>query len=122
MTLTPDEYASAYLGNKLDVLTARLNCIELDRRRAVQALSADSEDRATECENDEVLDRLSSTTVAELDQVRHALDRLHAGHYGSCEGCGAPISEARLHARPEATHCLQCAPAAVQRHPVRLYG
>jgi RNA polymerase-binding transcription factor DksA len=119
MTLNQNEYASTYLGNKLDALTERLNRIEQDRRRAAQPLSADSEDRAAECENDEVLDRLSSTTSAELDQVRHALERLKAGHYGRCEDCGAPISEARLQALPEATRCLQCInPDTARQQPV----
>lgn len=113
MSLTSSESASAYLGKKRDALTERLQRIESDRRRATQPLSADSEDRAVECENDEVLDRLSSATAAELDQVRHALERLQAGHYGLCERCGAAIGEARLLALPEATRCLSCSePAA----------
>src|SRR3954454_11204858 len=40
-----------------------------------------------------------------LDDVVHALDKFDSGRYGSCEGCGDPISEARLEAMPSARYC-----------------
>lgn len=43
------------------------------------------------------------------DDLRAALDRVGQGTYGHCEGCGAPIGEARLEARPTARSCIACA-------------
>jgi DnaK suppressor protein len=37
-----------------------------------------------------------------------ALDRLHAGEYGTCVECSAPIAAARLQAFPEAQTCVRC--------------
>jgi DnaK suppressor protein len=44
--------------------------------------------------------------IAELDD---ALRRVDAAAYGVCEGCGRPIAEERLAARPFARHCVACA-------------
>ncbi|XVX19593.1 TraR/DksA family transcriptional regulator [Actinomycetota bacterium] len=46
-----------------------------------------------------------------LAAVEHALTRLDAGTYRTCERCGGPIGEARLNARPVATTCIRCAKA-----------
>ena len=43
-----------------------------------------------------------------LFQTRHALDRIDAGSYGTCENCGGPIGKARLQAFPRATLCVAC--------------
>ena len=43
-----------------------------------------------------------------LFQTRHALDRIDAGTYGTCENCGGPIGKARLQAFPRATLCVAC--------------
>ncbi|MBO2459048.1 TraR/DksA family transcriptional regulator [Actinomadura violacea] len=40
--------------------------------------------------------------------VRAALDRLAAGTYGRCVGCGGPVPEGRLEARPDAARCVPC--------------
>jgi RNA polymerase-binding transcription factor DksA len=42
-----------------------------------------------------------------LAEVEHALDKLELGTYGTCEQCGAPISEARLEAMPATRWCVQ---------------
>jgi RNA polymerase-binding transcription factor DksA len=44
--------------------------------------------------------------LADLDA---ALERVEAGSYGVCEGCGEPIAPARLEARPAARTCISCA-------------
>lgn len=46
-----------------------------------------------------------------LKDVEDALDRLHRGTYGICEGCGQPIPADRLEAVPTARRCVDC-----QRH------
>lgn len=104
------EFAKGLLIGKQQELLGRLTRIERDRHRTEQKLSADSEDRATERENDEVLDRLAEATARHLVQVHHALDRIGSGEYGDCEQCGGPISPQRLSAVPEATLCSVCAP------------
>ncbi|MFI0483069.1 TraR/DksA family transcriptional regulator [Actinomadura sp. 9N215] len=40
--------------------------------------------------------------------VAAALDRIVAGTYGRCVGCGRPVPEGRLEARPDAARCLPC--------------
>lgn len=51
------------------------------------------------------------------EQVERALERLHEGAYGICEGCGRRIPEARLQFQPAATRCVEC-----QGHWDRLNG
>jgi RNA polymerase-binding transcription factor DksA len=50
-----------------------------------------------------------------LREVEHALSKFDSDNYGVCEGCGQPIAEARLEARPEARLCINCAAAAANR-------
>lgn len=53
----------------------------------------------------------------QLEEIDRALQRLDAGTYGVCTGCGGPIGDARLMARPAATLCIDCARASTQpRH------
>ena len=48
----------------------------------------------------------SQSRLAEID---HALERLAAHSYGTCERCGQQIAPERLVARPSATTCITCA-------------
>ena|SRR5437016_36525 len=43
----------------------------------------------------------------ELVEIDSALQRVDAGTYGLCEGCGQPISDARLEALPSARYCVE---------------
>lgn len=107
--MSSSERAKSTLDQRRRDLADRIASIERSRQRAAEPLSADSGERAVECENDEVLDRLAETTRAELAQVVHALGRIDAGLYGTCEGCGEAIAPSRLRALPEATRCSACA-------------
>lgn len=49
---------------------------------------------------------------ARLDDLDRAVDQLSRGSYGRCAGCGLPIGEERLAARPAARTCISCAKAA----------
>ena len=69
----------------------------------------DSEERASELENDEVLEGLDEMGRAEVGQIRAALERIEAGLYGFCSTCGKPIAAERLAAMPTAATCLRCA-------------
>jgi DnaK suppressor protein len=44
-----------------------------------------------------------------LLEIDAAMARLDAGTYGRCEGCGSPIGDGRLEARPVARTCIRCA-------------
>jgi DnaK suppressor protein len=43
-----------------------------------------------------------------LAQTEHALARIDAGTYGTCESCGEPIGKERLLAFPRAVLCVAC--------------
>ena len=68
----------------------------------------DAEERATERENDEVLEEFGVTGLKELEAIDAALDRIAAGTFGACAKCGEPISPARLAAVPHAALCEEC--------------
>jgi CBS domain-containing protein/RNA polymerase-binding transcription factor DksA len=69
----------------------------------------DSQERAIERENDEVLERIEESERRHLAQVESALSRIAAGSYDSCERCGNPVGPERQTALPEATRCRACA-------------
>jgi RNA polymerase-binding transcription factor DksA len=52
-----------------------------------------------------------------LGDVRHALERLEAGTYGTCEGCGRTIPFERLEAIPHARLCVACPPWVTRLGP-----
>ena len=43
-----------------------------------------------------------------IEDIQHALSRLHDGTYGTCEVCGAPLPFERLEAIPQARLCVAC--------------
>ena len=96
----------AGLQAKAAQLEERLLNIQQDQGKAY---SADSEERAQERENDEVIDGIGEETRADLASVRAALQRPEEGSYGICAECGEPIAAERLQARPEASRCIGCA-------------
>ena len=105
--MSGDNAVRAQLENRLDVLLKRVGDIAGDLRRPADR---DWQERATENENDEVLQTLDESVRAEVTQVRAAIGRLDAGAYGRCATCGEPIGVARLVAMPSTTTCVICAP------------
>jgi len=99
----------ALLRERLETLERRLGRIRSDQRREQGPLDPDSQERAVELENAEVLDALDAVEGAELDQLHAALARLDADEFGACEKCGFTISMARLRAVPTAVTCRNCA-------------
>jgi DnaK suppressor protein len=55
------------------------------------------------------VDALVRQARRRLEEIDAALERLSRATYGTCEGCGRPISTARLEARPTARTCVECA-------------
>jgi RNA polymerase-binding transcription factor DksA len=47
-----------------------------------------------------------------LAEAVAALERMNAGTFGRCEGCGKAIPRERLRAVPYARHCVACARTA----------
>ncbi len=86
-------------------LTHRLGKIETDLDTTP---NPDSEERATERENDEVLEELGLQGQMELKAIEAALKRIADGTYGTCVRCGGQISAERLEAVPHAALCREC--------------
>ena len=61
------------LQKQRDILIERLEAIKLDYRRG---LDADSEERAVQLENAEVLEGIASATQQELDRINAEIERL----------------------------------------------
>ncbi len=51
---------------------------------------------------------MAGTARESLRQIEHALGRIVAGTYGTCEGCQDQIDPRRLDALPKATLCVTC--------------
>ena len=96
------------LRARREELRTRLSAVRSDQRRTTEPLSLDSADRATQRENDDVVDAIGVTVEAELVRISGALNRIDAGTYGSCKFCGSPINPERLHAVPYAESCSGC--------------
>ena len=95
------------LQQRLDQLLRRVGTIEGDLR---SPHDRDSQERATEQENDEVLEGLDEMSLVEVRQIREALRRIEGGSYGSCSVCGGAIGAGRLAAVPSTVTCVDCAP------------
>jgi DnaK suppressor protein len=94
------------LHARLSELTGRVAEIESELRKP---LSADSEERATDLENQEALETIENSEKHEIRQIQEALNKISEGSYGICAECGADIDPKRLRALPTATRCISCA-------------
>jgi RNA polymerase-binding transcription factor DksA len=102
----PHDAAQKRLQERLAELQRRVGKIEGDLR---STRDRDSQERASEAENDQVLEGLDEMSLAEVQQIREALKRIENGNYGICSNCGQPISAARLAAVPSTDTCVVCA-------------
>jgi DnaK suppressor protein len=82
-----------------------------EEQRMLEEVEPDEPDAAATLTAVRVLDRMSDVELAHLRRVQAALDRIDAGTYGRCVGCGQRIEHARLQALPECERCIDCAPA-----------
>ena len=104
-----DKELRGRLLRRKEELSRRLGRINTDLRHESDPLSLDSQDRAAQRENDEVLESLGGSAETELAQLNAALRRLDDGHYAVCAQCGAGIERRRLEAVPYTDRCSQCA-------------
>ena len=81
--------------------------LSLLRELKAQA-SGDVVDAALDSVQDEISSQLAEVESRELARIEYALERMHIGQYGICEGCGTNIPMARLNALPYATFCIKC--------------
>jgi RNA polymerase-binding transcription factor DksA len=67
----------------------------------------DWEERATEREDDEVMEGMGLEAQTELRAIDAALQRIGSGDYGFCQKCGEVIAEARLDVLPYTPFCKE---------------
>jgi RNA polymerase-binding protein DksA len=106
--MTSPDAVRTRLTQRYNELSERLARVNDDRQHRSQAQSDNWTERATERENDEVLNQLAESTFGEIAKLRHSLERLDQGHYGVCEDCGKSIGPERMQLVPYATHCMGC--------------
>lgn len=92
------EEAGATLGNLTD-----------DKENLADAL-----DIATMESNRDFQLRIRDRERVYIRKIQEALLQINEGEYGYCIACGEEISEARLIARPVASHCIDCKTEAEQ--------
>jgi RNA polymerase-binding transcription factor DksA len=79
-------------------------------------------DLGTDAYEQEFTLSLMASEEGTLEMVEHALERIRAKTYGTCEECGSVIAKKRLEAIPFAALCIRCAekleqPAGRPRQP-----
>lgn len=102
------------LLQKKQDLTARLERISSNLQRG---LDPDSEERAKQLADSDVVDTLGKEARLELLQIAATLRRMEDGQFGLCADCGASIEDARLEAYHYATECVACAKRREGRRP-----
>ncbi|HWN81648.1 MAG TPA: TraR/DksA C4-type zinc finger protein [Candidatus Udaeobacter sp.] len=65
-------------------------------------------DAGTDADEREKAAQLTSAEGRLLADIDAALERMEAGTYGVCAGCGGDIGFKRLAAMPSATRCIAC--------------
>lgn len=101
----PDDLRAILLQKK-EELEARLSRITSNVRRG---LDNDSEERATQLEDNDVVDALGNEAREEIAKISAALQRIDSGEYGLCKECGEPVGDSRISAYPYARECIDCA-------------
>ena len=96
----------AILRARIAELEARLAGIEAELDSHA---SKDWEELAVEREEDEVLEGMGQSGLAEIEKLRAALSRIEEGSYGYCVRCGEEISSERLDVLPATPFCRNCA-------------
>jgi RNA polymerase-binding transcription factor DksA len=112
---TPKSAARSRLAAERDRAEARLRALARDFDGIVTSSAAGDDEHdpegATNAFERQHIAALIDQARAHLADIAAALGRLDAGGYGTCERCGQPIGDERLHARPAARTCISCAAA-----------
>lgn len=89
-------------------LVESLDSLLKDKSRQGEGLTQDMDDQSVIIENDQVVDDLDELKTNKLRSVNHALFRIKAGEYGTCEVCNEEIDPKRLKAIPYTNKCISC--------------
>jgi RNA polymerase-binding transcription factor DksA len=84
-------------------------------RETSRALPKNSKEAASVIGGMDLTEAEEKHESEELRFVREALERIQAGTYGACAGCGEFISHERLLALPYTAHCVLCQTQSEQR-------
>lgn len=90
------------LERSMKITDSALETVELDQT-AVGRLS-----RMDSLQNQGLTRNLREREALKLALLREALERVEAGSYGVCVGCGGEIPFGRLFVFPEAPECAGC--------------
>lgn len=96
------------------VLVSRREGLVVHLRQSTQSfieddvIYTDSVDQAAADSDKAILAQMKNRDRDILLQLNEALRRIDHGVYGLCEFCDEPISEARIHAFPLTTLCIDC--------------
>ena len=104
--MTTREGIAEALKTRLSELKSRVAKIESELRTP---LSSNTEEQATELENQDALASIGNSEIHEIRKTEEALKRISEGTYGVCVQCGEVIDPKRLRALPTAAKCLSCA-------------
>ncbi len=94
------------LEKRLESIRRRTDKVEASLHRE---RDHDSQERAVEAENDEVLEHLDASGLEEIEAIEQALQRIENGTFGICVVCREKVAPARLEALPFARTCIECA-------------
>ncbi len=93
------------------VLVGEVADTEADLHSLAEDREIELEERAQEEREARLLIQFDDREKNEIVEIDAALRRLAEGTYGTCEGCGESIAEARLQALPATRFCVACAQA-----------
>ena len=113
--ISQNQFAS--LRNRLEQRRNQLRIELRDEKTLPVRSESDSQDIEQSYASDQdqqVEEELDEQHTLELQDIDAALQRMDAGHYGSCQDCGDSIGVDRLTAYPMAKRCLVCKQALEQ--------
>ena len=96
----------------LEELDERLTTITQEVRHTDEVVEKDSEEQATQNENNEVQDYLGNFARVEIAAIKQAIVRIDRGDYDICQTCGEVINPERLKILPYLAQCIKCASLA----------
>lgn len=97
------------LLKKLEALKDEITKVMQSRESEMESgIPLDEMDQANDMIEREMGYAMSDNMRQNLKEVDNAIEKLHSGDYGACEGCHKPISEKRLKLLPFARYCVTC--------------
>ena len=95
---------------KLEARLAELNSrVEKIDDELSEPHDDDWSENATESEDEQTLEKVGELAIAEINNLKAALEKIDNGTYGKCSRCEKKISAKRLKALPSASLCIDCA-------------